>query len=66
VEIDRQVTAFSDAFNNPKAQIKMTGPVARRMARQAVAADNARRNTCPQVELHVKAHGGRCACGWSA
>jgi hypothetical protein len=47
-------------------EIRMTGAVARRIARQAVAADNARRGTCPQAALHVKAHGGRCACGWSA
>ncbi len=60
-------------------EIRMTGAVARRMARQAVKADNARiqprrsgarvsaRNTsCVQAALHIDAHGGRCACGWSA
>jgi hypothetical protein len=60
-------------------EIKITGPVARRMARQAIAADNARiqprrsgarvstRNTsCVQAALHIDAHGGRCACGWEA
>lgn len=60
-------------------EIRMTGAVARRMARQAVAADNVRiqprrsgarvsaRNTsCVQAALHIDAHGGSCACGWKA
>lgn len=60
-------------------EIRMTGPVARRMARQAMKAENARiqprrsgarvsaRNTsCVQAALHIDAHGGRCACGWEA
>jgi hypothetical protein len=70
-------TAFAPAFLVP--EIKMTGPVARRMARQAVKADNARIQprrsgarvstrgaSCVQAALHVDAHGGRCACGWEA
>jgi hypothetical protein len=61
------------------AEIKITGPVARRMARQAVKADNARiqprrsgarvsatNTSCVQAALHIDAHGGRCACGWAA
>ncbi len=60
-------------------EVKMTGAVARRMARQAVAADNARIQprrsgarvsgafaSCVQAALHIDAHGGRCACGWAA
>lgn len=56
------------------AEIKMTGDVARRMARQAAKADNARiqprrsgarvttaSSTCVQAALHTR---GRCACGW--
>jgi hypothetical protein len=54
--------------------IKMTGPVARRMARQAAAADriqprrggarvSAKNTTCVQAALHTS---GRCACGWHA
>jgi hypothetical protein len=61
------------------AGIKMTGPVARRMARQAAKADavriqprrsgarvSARNTSCVQAALHIDAHGGRCACGWEA
>jgi len=61
------------------SEIKMTGPVARRMAKHAAKAENARiqpkrsgarvssRNTsCVQAALHIDAHGGRCACGWEA
>lgn len=60
-------------------EIRMTGPVARRMARQAMKAENARiqprrsgarvsatSSTCVQAALHIDAHGGRCACGWAA
>lgn len=60
-------------------EIRMTGPVARRMARQAAKADAiriqprrsgarvaAQSSTCVQAALHVDAHGGRCACGWVA
>lgn len=76
-EIDRQVKAFSDAFNKAKSEIKMTGPVARRMARHAAKADRIQprksgarvstdASTCVQAALHVNAHGGRCACGWKA
>jgi hypothetical protein len=56
------------------AEVKMTGDVARRMARQAAKADNARiqprrsgarvsaaASTCVQAALHTR---GRCACGW--
>jgi hypothetical protein len=61
------------------APIRMTGPVARRIARQAVAADNLRApvtrapkptlvirtpETCVQAELHRGS--GMCACGWEA
>ena len=56
-----------------RAEIKMTGPVARRMARQAAAADRiqprrsgarvaAKSSTCVQAALHTGR--GRCACGW--
>lgn len=54
--------------------IKMTGPVARRMARQAMKAENARiqprrsgarvsidNSGCVQAALHTT---GRCACTW--
>jgi hypothetical protein len=60
-------------------EIRMTGPVARRMARQAIKSQNARiqprrsgarvsssSSTCVQAALHIDAHGGRCACGWEA
>lgn len=60
-------------------EIRMTGAVARRIARQAVKADNARiqprrsgarvassSSACVQAALHIDAHGGRCACGWVA
>lgn len=60
-----------------EAEIKMTGPVARRMAKQAARADNARiqprrsgarvaagSSTCVQAALHTGT--GRCACGWHA
>lgn len=71
-----------DAYVNRIAetgQIKMTGAVARRMARQAAKADMVRiqprrsgarvsttSNGCVQAALHIDAHGGRCACGWAA
>jgi hypothetical protein len=45
----------------PRREIKVTGPVARRMARQAVKADNLRAGRCIQAALHTR---GRCACGW--
>lgn len=61
------------------SEIRMTGAVARRMARQAVAADNVRIEprrsgarvsggfaSCVQAALHIDAHGGKCACGWEA
>lgn len=61
------------------SEIKMTGPVARRIARQAAKADMKRiqprrsgarvsvtGSTCVQAALHIDAHGGRCACGWVA
>lgn len=82
-EINRQV-----ANNAVKArmdrryddeELRITGPVARRMARQAMAAENARiqprrsgarvsttGSTCVQAALHIDSHGGRCACGWAA
>lgn len=57
-------------------EVKITGPVARRMAKQAMAADNARiqprrsgarvdaRNaSCVQAALHTPGT-IRCACGW--
>lgn len=63
----------------PQDEIKMTGPVARRMARHAMKAENARiqprrsgarvsinTSGCVQAALHIDAHGGRCACGWAA
>lgn len=56
--------------------IKMTGPVARRIGRQAMAADNARiqprrsgarvdarKASCVQAALHTPGT-IRCACGW--
>jgi hypothetical protein len=61
-----------------RGDIKMTGAVARRMARQVAAADRVRRprpriqpsrvtgSACVQAALHTPANGGRCACGWSA
>lgn len=58
-------------------EIRMTGPVARRMARQAAKADKIKAeriqprrsgarvavdsSTCVQAALHTR---GRCACGW--
>lgn len=61
------------------SEIKMTGPVARRMARHAAKAEIKRiqpkrsgarvaidNSGCVQAALHVDAHGGRCACGWVA
>jgi hypothetical protein len=60
-------------------QIKMTGPVARRMAKHSAKADALRiqprrsgarvstiASTCVQAALHIDAHGGKCACGWEA
>lgn len=61
-------------------EIKMTGPVARRMARTATKVDAAPRiqprrsgarvsatsSTCVQAALHIDVHGGMCACGWVA
>ena len=62
-----QVQVLENRLRNMSdAPIKMTGPVARRMARQAAKADNLRNSTCIQAALHIDAHGGRCACGWSA
>lgn len=61
------------------AEVRMTGQLARRMARQAAKADMARpqprrsgarvstgNSSCVQAALHIDAHGGRCACGWEA
>jgi hypothetical protein len=56
-------------------EIKMTGPVARRIARQSAKADRIqpRRSgarvsgpfaSCVQAALHYGT--GRCACGWAA
>lgn len=60
-------------------EIRMTGAVARRMARQAMKSENARiqprrggarvsikSSGCVQAALHIDSHGGRCACGWVA
>lgn len=58
-------------------EIKMTGNTARKIARQAVAAEriqprrsgarvSATSSTCVQAALHIDAHGGMCACGWVA
>lgn len=62
-----------------KSEIRMTGAVARRMARTAMKAENMRiqprrsgarvaidDSGCVQAALHIDAHGGRCACGWTA
>lgn len=62
------------AFRRVTDEIKMTGPVARRMARTAAKADNARiqprrsgarvavdSSTCVQAALHTSR--GLCACG---
>lgn len=68
VEMDRQVAAFSRAFDNAKAEIKMTGPVARRMARHAAKADRIQprksgarvstgTSTCVQAALHTSGKG---------
>lgn len=56
-------------------EIRMTGPVARRMAKYAVKAEriqprrggarvSAGASTCVQAALHTGT--GRCACGWHA
>lgn len=56
-----------------KAEIKMTGPVARRMARHAAKSDRIQprksgarvkidNSGCVQAALHTGT--GRCACGW--
>lgn len=66
--------AMNDLVERQYQEIRMTGAVARRMARQAVKADNARiqprrsgarvsinNSNCVQAALHTR---GRCACGW--
>jgi hypothetical protein len=78
---DRGWTAPADTMKifREDREIKMTGPVARRMAKHAMKAENARiqprrsgarvsidASGCVQAALHIDAHGGRCACGWVA
>lgn len=69
--------AMKARMDRDYAEIRMTGPVARRMARTAAKADRiqprrsgarvaATSSTCVQAALHIDAHGGRCACGWVA
>lgn len=66
------VNCWSCNTNASPAPIKMTGPVARRMARQAAASDRiqprrsgarvfADTSTCVQAALHTSR--GLCACG---
>lgn len=70
---------INDLRSEGAMETKMTGPVARRMARQAARADmvrpqprrsgarvSTRNSSCVQAALHIDAHGGRCACGWEA
>jgi hypothetical protein len=58
-------------------EIKITGATARKLARHAAKADRIQprrsgarvsinSSGCVQAALHVDAHGGRCACGWTA
>lgn len=77
VVTDREALVGTQNLEAREAAIRITGPVARRMARQAVAADNLtasriqpRRSgarvtpeasTCVQAALHTGR--GLCACG---
>lgn len=39
---------------------------ARIQPRRSGARVSARNTSCVQAALHIDAHGGRCACGWTA